>query len=240
MDATIRDLEKICELDEDAPQRKRFLLVMAGSVAIAAIFGTGYAVGRAGSVPCIAQDDPLAKVRAAAGVTPPGESEPEPTLDRTSLTFPKVLTDADSRPEVEAALAAAAAEQAHPAASATPPSSDIASSPSSSTSTLQPAPQPASNTGVDHAEGASGFTVQVMAYTDLGPARKLTSSLQARGHRSFITKATSQSGNVLWKVQVGPFTTEQQAKQYKAQLEQREGIANTSVVAHAQAERVSG
>src|SRR5690606_1986157 len=53
----------------------------------------------------------------AAGLAadePPVEEEPPPEVAREELTFPEALADYDTRPEVEAAVAAAAAELEHP------------------------------------------------------------------------------------------------------------------------------
>ena len=112
MDSAMRDLEQIQEQSEG--QGKPLLLVgLLVAVTIGVVFAMGLWVGDFGA-PEAAQSDPLAHLDRADGLAPVEEvaAEPEPPVEARDLSFPEALTE--DPPEMAAALAAAAAELAHP------------------------------------------------------------------------------------------------------------------------------
>lgn len=120
MDMAMRDMDQIRERDEDGIGRKLGVIGLAVLAALGLLFAIGVVVGKAAEPDeAVRDEDPLARLDRAAGLEA-GSSEDEaiPTIERESLTFPEALTARDSvsddRPEVESAVAAAAAEQAHP------------------------------------------------------------------------------------------------------------------------------
>lgn len=136
MDTGVRDLEQIQER-EDGPGgsgRKVAMLAVAALATVALVFAMGMVLGDASAEPPPDAEDPLAVLDRAAGLAPERDDrtqeEDAPSVDRRDLTFPHALSD-DERPEVAAALAAAAAELAHPdpiarAADERGPSDDLA------------------------------------------------------------------------------------------------------------------
>jgi DedD protein len=138
----MRDLERIQESSEEGGRPLALVAVLV-AVTVALVFALGLWVGEPEGQAEV--EDPLARLDTArmlaaataeAAEAPAEESlfdedgDPvEPEVDETELTFPETLGPAPEPPEVTAALAAAAAELAHPqpldapavqAASATP------------------------------------------------------------------------------------------------------------------------
>ncbi len=117
MDTAMRDLERLEEQD-DAPGRRIGTLMMAALATVGLIFAMAILLGGTGESEVEAQDDPLSVLDRAAGFEVDEEVLPEedeaPEVDRRNLAFPETLAEYDTRPEVEAALAAAAAELEHP------------------------------------------------------------------------------------------------------------------------------
>jgi cell division septation protein DedD len=116
MDTAMRDLERLEERD-DAPGRRLGTLLMAALATVALVFAVAILLGGAGDAGAEAQEDPLSALDRAAGFEVddlPIEDAEAPEVDRRNLAFPETLAEYDTRPEVEAALAAAAAELEHP------------------------------------------------------------------------------------------------------------------------------
>lgn len=117
MDSAMRDLEQIREREEAGEGRPLALVGLLVGVTVALVFAMGSLVGWTDDG-VDADDDPLARLDRAAGLTPDEpleEAEEEvPTVDRTELTFPRALGPMEERPEVAAVMAAAAAELDHP------------------------------------------------------------------------------------------------------------------------------
>lgn len=129
MDSAMRDMERLKERDEVSGQ-KLGMWIVAAVATTALVFSVGILLDRATGAPeaSAADEDPLAKLDRAAelgGLAQSGKlaaaamegSKPAktgPVVEPKSLTFPDTLAEYDSRPEVEAALAAAEAELAHP------------------------------------------------------------------------------------------------------------------------------
>ena len=117
MDTGMRDLAHIQEQEAEGPSRKVATVMMAALATVGLVFAMGILLGREDSAVAEAPEDPLAALDRAAGIESdeaPIEEEPPPEVVREELAFPEALGGYDERPEVEAALAAAAAELAHP------------------------------------------------------------------------------------------------------------------------------
>lgn len=117
MENRVRDLEQIQERDGDDRGRRIGSLLMAALALVGLTFAIGVVVGRAaepedGARP--ATEDPLAKLERVQGKAASAGAAPERRVEvkASELSFPSTLTEAEERPEVLAALAAAAAEEA--------------------------------------------------------------------------------------------------------------------------------
>ncbi|MGF1469960.1 MAG: SPOR domain-containing protein [Sandaracinaceae bacterium] len=116
----MRDLELIQERPPEGDGRPLALVGLLLVVTVGLILSLGLWVG-AGDEDA-AEDDPLARLDPNLGlVAEPSTAAPAdeddgalPSVDPADLTFPEALTPEEERPEVAAALAAAAAELAHP------------------------------------------------------------------------------------------------------------------------------
>ncbi|MEZ4257301.1 MAG: SPOR domain-containing protein [Polyangiales bacterium] len=155
MDSAMRDMERLRERDDSATQRLGMWFVAALSTA-ALVFSVGVLLNRATGTEAEKKNtDPLAALDRAArgeGIDPDAvglemaaaakadPTRPAPTIEPTDLTFPDTLADYDARPEVEAALAAAAAELAHPDPIAESPAMPAPAAVATSPAIAEPAP----------------------------------------------------------------------------------------------------
>src|SRR5690606_12864201 len=116
MDTAMRDLDRIREReDAEGPGRRVAMVAMAALATVGLVFALGILLGRSAEQVVAEEPDPLAALDEAMRVSAADATDAElvaPTLDRQDLTFHATLTQ-DERPEVAAALAAAAAELAH-------------------------------------------------------------------------------------------------------------------------------
>jgi DedD protein len=116
MDTAMRDMEQIEERDElDQPGRRVAMLAMAAISTVGLVFAMGILLGRSAEVESEVEPDPLAALDDALVMAPGAADEPEAesvTVDREEMTFHETLVGND-RPEVAAAMAAAAAELEH-------------------------------------------------------------------------------------------------------------------------------
>ncbi len=120
MDTAMRDMELLEERNDPGPLRRASWLALAAFALTLVVFGVGILLGGGGEEEL--RRDPLLAIEQAARLEQTGsiataatatEAAEEPdvtTIDRARLTFPDALLERDSRPEVEAALAAATAE----------------------------------------------------------------------------------------------------------------------------------
>jgi len=142
MHSRVRDLEQLEEHDPDERRRKLGNVVMALLAIIALAVALGMLLGKAAESHAPERDplDQLDRVAAVAAAQRKSDDEdtakapqptaaaaarkPSPTVDASELTFERSLTEDEERPEVIAALAAAAREEDDLAAPAgTKPSS---------------------------------------------------------------------------------------------------------------------
>jgi len=243
MDTAMRDLERIEERSSD---EGRGILVLSGVGLVAAI---AVVVAAVAALPDGSEEpakDPLqllamnddvnaAKIR--------DEATADPNIDPASLSFPTTLV-ADTRPEVAAAMSAAAAELAHldPLTSPPPRSAIAAGLPASVTAgpdrnivemaaTRDPlvAATVSGKTSPAPAGHEGRYTLQVISYSDPQEARVFASALRKRGHAAYVTTRTVEGRGTLWRVRIGPFASRQEAQSYRTTFEHEEGM-NTFIV----------
>jgi cell division septation protein DedD len=239
----MRDLDRI---EERSAEDGRGILLLSGVGLVAAV---GIVVAAVAALPGGREpepEDPLQmlaigeKLDVEKGV----EEAPEDLeLDPETLSFPTTLVT-ETRPEVAAAMAAAAAELAHlDPVTSPPPRSDIAAGlPAAVTAgpdrkvvemaavrdPLVAATVPDRTTAAP--AGHEGrYTLQVISYRDSNEARVFASALRKRGHAAYVTTGTVEGRGTHWRVRIGPFDTRQQAQGYRTTFEREEGM-NTFIV----------
>lgn len=256
MDTAMRDLGRIEERDpRDSPGRRVTTLGLAAVTTVGLVLMVGSLLGNTEGAAAAAPEDPLALLDRAAGLNAVEEPEAETQpVDRESLQFPSTLLD-DSRPEVAATLAAAAAELEHLDPIGAQPNTLAAPIPTLREAVA--AALPAGSEAVDAAEtltvaaaqdpmvaavipqaaneelapsGEDGlYTLQVISYRTPGEAQRFAMSLRRRGHRAFVTDAEVPDRGRFWRVRVGPFETRREASSYRQAFEQDENM-NTIVI----------
>lgn len=113
MDNRVRDLDQIQELDGEERGRRVGTVLLATASVVGLTFAIGVVVGRAAE-PVEKAEDPLARLEQTKLAAAPQAPRPiaVPKVDAADLSFPNTLSDEEERPEVLAALKAAAAEEA--------------------------------------------------------------------------------------------------------------------------------
>ncbi len=243
----MRDLDRI---EERSSSEGRGVLALSGVGLVAAI---AVVVAVVAALPDDGEskpEDPLQMLAIAENAdaqteAKEAEKEPvvEPAIDPETLSFPTTLVS-ETRPEVAAAMAAAAAELAHlDPLTKPPPRSDIAAGlPASVTAgpdrkvvemaairdPLVAATVPA-NTISAPAGHEGRYTLQVISYRDDNEAQVFTSALRKRGHAAYVTTGTVEGRGTHWRVRIGPFESRQQAQNYRTTFEREEGM-NTFIV----------
>ncbi len=239
----MRDLERIEERSSDDGNR---VLVLSGVGLIAAI---GIVVAAIAALPDDDEariDDPLQALalQGAPEVAQNSEDEPPgPALDPKTLSFPTTLVT-ESRPEVAAAMAAAAAELAHldPLTSPPPRSKIAAGLPAAVTAgpdrevvemaavrdPLVAATVPA-RTKSSPAGYEGLYTLQVISYRDPQEAQVFADALRKRGHAAYVTSGSVEGRGTHWRVRIGPFESRREAQSYRTTFEHEEGM-NTFIV----------
>lgn len=259
MDTAMRDLEHIQERDyPDGPGRRVVMLVLAAGVTVSLVFAMGMLLNDADAVAVAEEHDPLSALDRAAGLVATDDDADAPLdVDRADMRFPETLTE-DDRPEVAAALAAAAAEAQHldpiqPGTLQAPPllpgvglidsiahSLPAAATAGNMTSTLARAvpgdplvaasiPRPVGPTQFAPPGMEGLYTLQVISYRSNEEAQAFATSLRARGHQAFVTSADIPDRGMHWRVRIGPFDTMRDAERYRSEFEAEENM-NTFVV----------
>jgi cell division septation protein DedD len=239
----MRDLERIEERSSDDG---RGVLVLSGVGLVAAVAVVVAAVAALPDGRESQQEDPLQMLAIADEVEDEEaikEPAADPEIDPETLSFPTTLVT-ETRPEVAAAMAAAAAELAHlDPVTTPPPRSDIAAGlPAAVTAgpdrkvvemaavrdPLVAATVPANTTSAP--AGHEGrYTLQVISYRDPQEAQVFASALRKRGHAAYVTTGTVEDRGTHWRVRIGPFETRQAAQAYRTTFEREEGM-NTFIV----------
>jgi DedD protein len=138
------DLDQIQERDSDDRSRRVGSVLLATGAVVGLTFAIGVVVGRAAE-PVVAPEDPLARLDRVSPTKVAQAAPAEPKVERANLSFPAALSEQEERPEVLAALEAAAAEEAKlvgseaPAAGQEPSGSLVVIKPSA----VQPESEPA-------------------------------------------------------------------------------------------------
>jgi cell division septation protein DedD len=110
MENRMRDLEQIQERDPSDSGHRLGGILMATAAMVALTFAIGVLVGQAAE-PQPEAPDPLALLERAGAVPPAQRANAEEAgVERSELSFARTLSDEEERPEVLAALQAAAAE----------------------------------------------------------------------------------------------------------------------------------
>src|SRR5687767_12586113 len=109
MDNRVRDLDQIQEDDGDERGRRLGTVLLATAAVVGLTFAIGVVVGRAAEPQPQASEDPLARLSrpalAEAKAKPPTALA---KVEAANLSFPNTLSEQEERPEVLAALQAAA------------------------------------------------------------------------------------------------------------------------------------
>ncbi|MBW2375822.1 MAG: SPOR domain-containing protein [Deltaproteobacteria bacterium] len=224
----MRDLERI---EERSSEEGRGVLVLSGVGLVAAI---AVVVGAVAALPDGSHsqpEDPLQMLVIADEVEreePAKEPAADPGIDPETLSFPTTLVT-ETRPEVAAAMAAAAAELAHlDPVTNPPPRSDIAAGLPAAI-TAGPDRQVVEMAAIRDPLVAARYTLQVISYRDAQEAQVFASALRKRGHAAYVTTGTVEDRGTHWRVRIGPFETRQEAQGYRTTFEQEEGM-NTFIV----------
>ena len=225
----MRDLERI---EERSSNEGRGVLMLSGVGLVAAI---GVVVAAVAALPDGSEsqaEDPLQMLAIADEVeAEEATAEPavDPDIDPETLSFPTTLIT-ETRPEVAAAMAAAAAELAHlDPLTNPPPRSDIAAGlPAAVTAgpdrkVVEMAairdPLVAATVAEKTTSAPAGhegrYTLQVISYRDAEEARVFASALRKRGHAAYVTTGTVEDRGTHWRVRIGPFETRQEAQAYR-------------------------
>lgn len=261
MDNEFRDLEQIQERDDDTALRRLSLIAMGAFAVVAVIFATGVVVVQGVDREPDPDYDPLEEMLEAgefaksnnnndlAESAAPGSAP----LEREGLTFPEVLREHDSRAEVQAAMAAAAAEAEHPdpviamdgVPSVEAPSNDtlpapvaagdpLAATPSVEAHEAPRQPQAAEAPAVRKSPEAEGrYGLQVISYTRADQANRYAEVLQERGHSAYVVSHNEPGRGTYWRVRIGPFKDATEAEAYRARFEKEEQL-KTMVVQSAE------
>ncbi|GAB4213992.1 MAG: hypothetical protein OHK0013_38360 [Sandaracinaceae bacterium] len=262
MDSAMRDLNLIREHadDQDGTAQRLALYGLAGGVTVLLVLALCYQLGPAAPEEEAVELDPLARLEALSrteGTTNEPTPEPlaAPSVDRVALGFPEQLTQ--DPPDVAAALAAAAAEAAHPDALPLDSAAELGPALDASAA-LERLPEvlpaavaategemiarvaahdplvsssfPADRVREPAREGHDGtYTIQVISYDDPDGAQAFAAGLRARGHRAFVMRAEVEGRGTMYRVRIGPFETMAEANRYRSRFEASEHM-NTIVV----------
>jgi cell division septation protein DedD len=239
----MRDLERIEERSSD---EGRGVLVLSGVGLVTAI---GIVVAAVAALPDGSEsqgEDPL-QMLAIAGELKVADGTEEPAadlvVDPETLSFPTTLIT-ETRPEVAAAMAAAAAELAHlDPLTRPPPRADIAAGlpaavmagPDRKIVEMAAVRDPlvAATVRATTTAGPAGhegrYTLQVISYREPQEAQVFARALRKRGHAAYVTTGTVEDRGTHWRVRIGPFETRQEAQSYRTTFEREEGM-NTFIV----------
>jgi DedD protein len=256
MSSRVRDLEQLQEDDDGERRRKRGTLALAAFAILALAFAIGIVVGKA-VLPAAPERDPFDQLdrvaEASRAAQPPAVTPPaaaKPAAAAVDLSFERALTSGEERPEVLAALAAAAREEEHLAVhtarepgSAVPEPDDeleaddrkpavlpaAAVAPSGIWKRMKQQEKPSA--AAPHAADGE-YSLQVSSYDSRAAADAFANALRARGHTAFVTTADVEGRGRYYRVRLGPFATRQRADEYRQEFEAREHM-NTIVVRRA-------
>lgn len=268
METRMRDLEQIQERDPQDAGRRVGTIIMASLTLVGVTFAMGVVIGQAAEPNAAKRLDPLAGLDADVMVVSPqteGAASPdraetaERDVEARDLTFPTALTGEEERPEVLAAIAAAAEEEAllnragqlqpvgveEPLVAPPAPAADLAATlpaavaagrthrnlvESARHDQLVAASLPRTASEPTAPRGSEGeYTLQVISYDQLAAANEFAEALRSRGHQAFVVTADVPERGRYYRVRIGPFETKHRADAYRTQFEAQERM-NTFVV----------
>ena len=146
----------------------------------------------------------------------------ETSLRKEDLHFPSELASADVRPEVEAAVAAAAAEYMHPDGAETTSANIIADRPMEQ---IENELQEMKAQALAPAGHEGPFVLQVMSYDNPKEAYSYARLLRARGHQAYVMAADVEERGPVWRVRIGPFKGKVVAENYLRGFESKEQLS---------------
>lgn len=255
----MRDLDRLREQDPEERGRQVGVWLVLATMLLA-LFGAVFVVWSRANRAKNDEPDPLDQLgvaQAPRGRETAGQgNDAKPSLDPVKLTFERTLTGEEDRPEVVAALAAAAREEAALAQSDNEDDADDAPAvkgvapaaaqipagltASSAGSKLEKAARhdklvaaalpKAHNAHNRASSGADGeFILQVMSYEAKDEADAFASALRDRGHEAFVAAGQVDGRGRTYRVRIGPFKSKGAADAYRREFEERERM-NTIVV----------
>lgn len=275
MDHCMRDLDQLQEQDPDQRRRSLATLLVLATVLLG-LFGAVFSHwSRATELPRFADDETsglralhrLVRLQPTAAAQDDqnarADEQPAPivpsalsVIDASKLTFERALTGREDRPEVVAALEAAAHAEARGGRKLTETSVMAAtrSANDSGAGVSIPASLAATSAGQQlervarhdklvaaamqrpgrgHVRGASsvdgGFLLHVISYESKPAAEALASSLRDKGHEAFVEAGDVDGRGRYFRVRIGPFPSKPAADLYRREFAESERM-NTIVV----------
>jgi DedD protein len=209
------------EQDEKGLSARHLILVFLAGVAVCGVFfSLGFLVGyneRASKATPVTE-----RVTTPAAIPP--TVNPPPAAAPAAAKEPTATT-ATANPPAElpshgtAAPALEAKSSVTPASSTTPPTATVSAPGTEKHVETAPTPPPAARNAAG--EVGVGYTIQVAASRTKQDAEALVNILKARGYPVFlVTPEYAQANDNLFRVQVGPFTSREDAEKVRAKLAQ--------------------
>lgn len=191
--------------DKGLTARQLLLMFLAGVAVCAVFFAAGYLVG---------YNEGTAKSTLATVQVNEPQAIP-PTVNPPLNPSGEKERSAAANPEATAPAPFSQAPRAEPAAQTTAPaeapSSPVASGPIAAPSSALPT--------TAGGQAGAGFTIQVVASTTAQDAQKIVNVLKSSGYSAFLLSPQEAHANDnLYRVQVGPFSTRDEAEKVKAKL----------------------
>ena len=200
MDHRMRDLDQLQEHDPEERGRRVGALIMAAAVTGALMLAIAQVIGESKGTSDAVEHDPLDQLDRVASVpmTTP-EPKPGPGVDATKLTFERELTEHEDRPEVMAALAAAAREEQRlatdlNAATAAPTvrvNSTVVSGPADTNANADPGQSSRTVNPADTDDEDSQYLEQLEELRQERPARAMPAAVTASAASRKIARAAS-------------------------------------------------
>jgi len=189
------------------------LMFLMGVAACAVFFSLGFLVGyneRSSRAALVTEQVTPPPVVPPTVNPPPETAQPAPKESAAAASTP--AGPARPIPSEETRQAKKQATVAAPPTSTQPPSSAATRPAAPATATAPPLAAPGVEVG-------SAFTVQVAASRNQQDAEKLVKELKARGYAVFVvTPEFAHANDNLFRVQVGPFATREEAEQVRAKI----------------------
>ena len=201
-----------------------FILIFGFLIASGVIFFLGFLVGQMRTEWRLAQEERV--VRQAIPVQPTASEEKEHNVD---LAFYQKLKEKayERLQETPTALVVTATRAPHPAATPTPTRTARVAA-KATAPPASPVPRPKAEPSAPADEWAdAGWTVQVIATTDLEQATNLARQLKGKGYEAYTVQAPLQ-GRTWYRVRVGRSSSRAKAKELEQRLK-NDGMENAYI-----------